>query len=46
MNKPNIDPNMKALVYHGPSSKSLQDMPKPALQNATDAIIRITKPLA
>lgn len=34
---------MKALVYQGPGSKSLQDMPKPALREATDAIVRITK---
>ena len=43
MNKLNIDHLMKALVYHGPDSKSLQDMPKPALRDATDAIVRITK---
>jgi alcohol dehydrogenase len=43
MNKQNIDLTMKALVYHGPGSKSLQDMPKPALRDATDAIVRITK---
>ena len=43
MNKPNIDRNMKALVYHGPGSKSLDDMPKPALRDATDAIVRVTK---
>jgi len=34
---------MNALVYHGPSGKALQDMPRPALQEATDAIVRITK---
>ena len=34
---------MKALVYHGPGKKNLQDMPRPALQEAADAIVRITK---
>ncbi len=34
---------MHALVYHGPGKKDLQDMPKPALKEATDAIVRITK---
>jgi D-arabinose 1-dehydrogenase-like Zn-dependent alcohol dehydrogenase len=43
MNKPNIDLAMKALVYQGPGSKSLQEMPKPALRDATDAIVRVTK---
>ena len=34
---------MKALVYRGPGKKSLEDMPKPSLQEATDAVVRITK---
>jgi alcohol dehydrogenase len=34
---------MNALVYHGPGKKNLQDMPRPALQEAADAIVRITK---
>lgn len=34
---------MKALVYHGPGKKTLVDVPKPALEEASDAIIRITK---
>jgi alcohol dehydrogenase len=34
---------MNALVYHGVGKKALQDMPKPALQEASDAIVRITK---
>lgn len=34
---------MNALVYHGAGKKALQDMPKPALQEASDAIVRITK---
>ncbi|MFZ2279319.1 MAG: zinc-dependent alcohol dehydrogenase family protein [Prosthecobacter sp.] len=34
---------MNALVYHGVGKKALQDMPKPALQEAPDAVVRITK---
>lgn len=34
---------MKALVYHGPGKKNFDDMPKPALQAATDAIVRMSK---
>lgn len=34
---------MNALVYHGAGKKALQDMPKPALKEASDAIVRITK---
>jgi alcohol dehydrogenase len=34
---------MKALVYHGPGRKQLDDMPKPTLREATDAIVRVTK---
>ena len=34
---------MKALVYHGPGKKNLEDVPKPALRDATDAVVRITK---
>ncbi|OYW77801.1 MAG: alcohol dehydrogenase [Verrucomicrobia bacterium 12-59-8] len=34
---------MNALVYHGPGKKALQDMPKPVLKEASDAIVRITK---
>ena len=34
---------MKALVYHGPEQKTLADMPKPVLQEATDAVVRILK---
>ena len=34
---------MKALVYHGPGKKQLEDMPKPALRAATDAIVRMTR---
>jgi alcohol dehydrogenase len=34
---------MKALVYHGPGKKQLEDMPKPVLCAATDAIVRMTR---
>jgi alcohol dehydrogenase len=34
---------MKALVYHGPGRKQLEDMPKPSLREATDAVVRIAK---
>lgn len=33
---------MKALVYHGPHHMALEDHPKPAIQQPTDAIVRIT----
>ena len=32
---------MKALVYHGPNSKSWDEVPDPELRDATDAIVRI-----
>jgi len=34
---------MKALVYRGPGFKALEQRPKPILQTAGDAIVRITK---
>ena len=34
---------MKALVYHGPGQKKLEDVPKPALREPTDSVVRITK---
>jgi len=34
---------MKAFVYHGPGKYKLEDMPKPALREATDALVRVTK---
>jgi alcohol dehydrogenase len=34
---------MKALVYHGPGQRALENVPKPNIQFATDAIVRITK---
>lgn len=32
---------MKALVYHGPGQKSLDDCPKPEIKDGGDAIVRI-----
>jgi len=34
---------MKALVYHGPGQKALEDRPKPALQEPGDAIVKVVK---
>lgn len=34
---------MKALVYLGPGQKSLKDCPEPEIQDADDAIVRVTK---
>ncbi len=34
---------MKALVYHGPGKMSLDECPKPTLNAATDAIVKVTK---
>lgn len=34
---------MKALVYVGPSQKALQDRPKPAIKDPTDAIVKMSK---
>ena len=33
---------MKALTYHGPGKKGWEDKPRPRIQDATDAIVRIT----
>jgi alcohol dehydrogenase len=33
---------MKALVYHGPGQRAWDETRRPAIQNATDAIVRIT----
>jgi alcohol dehydrogenase len=32
---------MKALVYHGPGRKAWEDVPKPEIASATDAIVRV-----
>lgn len=34
---------MKALVFHGPQQISLEDRPMPAIQDPTDAIVRVLK---
>lgn len=34
---------MKALVYHSPGKRALENMPKPDIKLPTDAIVRITK---
>ena len=34
---------MKALVYHGPGKKALEQRPKPEIATASDAIVKITK---
>ena len=34
---------MKAVIYNGPGKFSVEDRPKPKIQNANDAIIKITK---
>jgi len=33
---------MKALVYHGPGEKALEDRPIPEIRDSTDAIVKIT----
>jgi alcohol dehydrogenase len=33
---------MKALVYHGPGKRAWEETPRPSIQNATDAVVRIT----
>ena len=33
---------MKALVYHGPAQRASEDKPRPIIQDAGDAIVRIT----
>lgn len=34
---------MKALVYHGPGQKSLEERPRPAIQAASDAVVKLVK---
>ena len=34
---------MKALVYHGPGKKSLDERPKPEISAPGDAIVRVTR---
>jgi alcohol dehydrogenase len=33
---------MKALVYHGPGKRAWESMPRPVIQDAGDAIVRVT----
>lgn len=39
---PTSSTSMKALVYHGPGKRAWEDKPRPVLQDAGDAIVRIT----
>ena len=39
---PNAHTLMKALVYHGPGKRAWEDKPCPAIQEPSDAIVRIT----
>ena len=34
---------MKALIYHGPGQKALEEVAMPSVKQATDALVRITK---
>lgn len=34
---------MKALVYHGPGKRSLDERPMPTIVNPTDAVVRVTR---
>ena len=34
---------MKALVYHGPGKRALEDKPKPKVKEPTDAVVKITR---
>ena len=34
---------MKALVYHGPGKKTLEDRPKPDIAAPTDVIVKMVK---
>jgi alcohol dehydrogenase len=38
----NTTTTMKALVYHGPGERAWEDKPRPAIQDPSDAIVRIT----
>jgi len=33
---------MKALVYHGPGKRAWEDKPRPCVEKATDAVVRVT----
>src|SRR3546814_15281717 len=32
---------MRAIVYHGPGNKNWEEVPKPTIQDDTDAIVRV-----
>ena len=34
---------MRALVYHGPGKKALEERPKPVIKDPTDAIVKLSK---
>jgi alcohol dehydrogenase len=34
---------MKALVYHGPGKRALENIPRPEIKSPTDAIVRVTR---
>lgn len=34
---------MKALLYHGPGKRALEDKPKPTVKEPTDAVVKITR---
>ena len=35
---------MKALVYHGPGLKALEERPQPEIQAPSDAIVKMSRP--
>jgi alcohol dehydrogenase len=39
----NVVTTMKALVYHGPGKRALEDKPVPTILDTNDAIVRVTK---
>ena len=39
---PGDSTTMKALVYHGPGKRAWEDKPRPAIQDPSDAVVRIT----
>lgn len=38
----NAGTTMKALVYHGPGKRAWENVPRPKIQNAGDAVVRVT----
>jgi alcohol dehydrogenase len=41
-NESDVRPTMKALVFHGAGKRAWQEVPRPRIQEASDAIVRIT----